>query len=148
MGLDLPAAGACCMVHACYLARVGAGRVLIVEGAIPMRKLYEFVLRRCGEGLDRVEAKDVLDARRQLDAHHFELAIVDVQSDERSYALIEELRARGVPVFARTESIEPWQERRASAAGAVRCFSIPFRTHELQALVENLLFGGGGDAVE
>jgi DNA-binding response OmpR family regulator len=110
-------------------------RVLTVGGPLPLQKVYAFVLFRIGD-IEHVEARTSLDARVLLSDLDIDLAIVDVQIDE-SYALIEDLRVREIPILASTESTE--QAQRARAAGATRCFSIPFQAAELAALVNELL---------
>jgi DNA-binding response OmpR family regulator len=111
--------------------------MLVVEDSPPLQKLFFFVALR--SKLELVEVLNSAEARILPDDLRIDVAIVSVRYDEEAYALIEQLRARAIPVIANTEGLYPEQHRRALAAGANRCFSIPVQAQQLIDLVNELL---------
>lgn len=120
-------------------------KILVIDDDSMMLELYQEILSRAGHEVVLAEngAQGLAQAERQP-----ELIVVDLMMPNvNGYDFVRQLRALdghgATPVIAASGlSTGEWALR----AGANRFLAKPFRSHELIALVEELLSGSGASA--
>jgi type IV pilus assembly protein PilB len=119
----------------------GKARLLVADDDPQMRRLIRSILER--EGYNVTEAADGLDALDQVEAHPFDLMLLDIDMPRLDgLGVLEELRARiktsGVPVIVLTARTDD-TETRVLDLGAQDFLSKPVQPSSLQARVRAVL---------
>ena len=118
-------------------------RILIVEDSPTMRQLLAFALKRIPNAVI-VEARDGMDALRQLTSDHFDLALVDINMPVMDglkliHLIRDEESLKAMPIVVITTEGAQEDRARALALGADEYLTKPVQAGRVLAVAKALL---------
>ena len=119
-----------------------AGKILIVDDSISIRKSVSFVLSQ--EGYEVIEAEDGLDGLKKAEENQFKLIITDINMPNMNgIDFIKNVRNlpayRFTPIIALTTESQDGKMQEGKAAGATGWIVKPFTSEKLSAIVKKIL---------
>ena len=118
-------------------------RILIVEDSPTMRQLLAFALKRIPNAVI-VEARDGMDALRQVTSDHFDLALVDINMPVMDglkliHLIRDEESLKAMPIVVITTEGAQEDRARALALGADEYLTKPVQAGRVLAVAKALL---------
>ena len=119
-----------------------AGKILIVDDSISIRKSVSFVLSQ--EGYKVIEAEDGLDGLKKAEETQFKLIITDINMPNMNgFEFIQSLRKMAAykfaPIIALTTESQSNKMQEGREAGATGWIVKPFTSEKLVAIVHKIL---------